>query len=124
MPSATTPPTATYAASPPGWLGATRSAPTRPRPPAWSAPPTRRWFCWGAATWQTPPVRPTQPLEGSPLASAAEKPGATEAPLRPYITSRQENTHVQYHLQPHTDHARRHPGNLAAGLHTRGGHAA
>ena len=33
-PSATTPPMATCAASPPGWLEATRSAPTRPRPPA------------------------------------------------------------------------------------------
>ena len=77
----TTPPMATCAASPPGWLEATRSAPTPPRAPAWSAPPTRRWSCWGGATWQTLPVRPTKPLGGSPPASAALKPGAAKAPF-------------------------------------------
>ena len=78
--------TATCPASPPGWLEATRSAPTPPRPPAWSAPPTRRWSCSGGATWQTLPVRPTRLLGGSLPASAALKPGAAKAPIGTHHT--------------------------------------
>ena len=105
-PSATTPPIATCPASPPGWLGAIRSAPIPPRAHAWSAPQTPRWSCWGGATWPMLPVQPTKLLAGSPPASAARKPGAVKAPHAHHHTQQtgEQPCPVSPHIpcSPHT----------------------